>query len=64
MTAHIIQFPARGPFRVRIEREDCAWLVVARSHGWLFGSRNEARATAETIAAGFGVNVVDDANAN
>jgi hypothetical protein len=57
MTARILKFPERGPFAVRIEREDEAWLVVARDHGWLFGSRYEALADAEWIARGFGVAV-------
>jgi hypothetical protein len=57
MTAGIIKFPERGPFAVRIEREAEAWLVVARDHGWLHGSRHEAEAEAdaERVARGFGV---------
>jgi hypothetical protein len=58
MMADILRFPERGPFAVRIEREDSAWLVVARDHGWLHGSRREALADAERIARGFGVVVV------
>jgi hypothetical protein len=58
MMAGIIKFPERGPFVVRIEREGAAWLVVARNHGWLHGSRREALADAERIARGFGVVVV------
>jgi hypothetical protein len=58
MTAHILKFlDERGPFNVRVEREDQAWLVVAREHGWLFGSCYEALADAEWIARGFGVGV-------
>jgi hypothetical protein len=57
MTAHVILFPARGPFVVRIEREEAAWLVVCRSHGWLHGSQRDAIADAEAVAAGFGVAV-------
>jgi hypothetical protein len=59
MMAGIIHFPQRGPFSVRIEREDSAWLVVARSHAWLHGSRHEAEADAELIAGGYGVAVVE-----
>ena len=55
--AGIIKFPERGPFAVRIEREDSAWLVICRDHGWLHGSRLEALAVASTIARGFGVTV-------
>jgi hypothetical protein len=57
MTAHILKFPERGPFNVRVECEDTAWRVVARDHGWLHGSRHEALADAERIASGFGVAV-------
>jgi hypothetical protein len=57
MTARILKFPERGPFSVRIEHEDAAWLVVAREHGWLYGSRYEAQADAERIASGYGVGV-------
>jgi hypothetical protein len=57
MNANIIKFPERGPFAVRIRREDSAWLVVARDHGWLHGSRREAEADAEWIARAYGVAV-------
>jgi hypothetical protein len=57
MTAGIIQFPQRGPFAVRIEREAEAWLVICRSHAWLFGSRHAAMTEANGIASGFGVAV-------
>ena len=56
MTARLLQFPARGPFAVRIEREDdLAWAVICRDHSWLHGSRHEALADAFSIARGFGV---------
>ena len=42
MTARILKFPERGRFNVRVEREDQAWLVLARGHGWLFGCYREA----------------------
>jgi hypothetical protein len=63
MTAQIIRFPQRGPFAVSIQREGRAWLVVCRDHGWLFGSRNEAMASANEIARGHGVHVVKVSNA-
>jgi hypothetical protein len=59
MTAIIIPFPTRGPFAVCIEREDEAWLVIAKDHGWLFGSHHEATKEAREIARGFGVAVVE-----
>jgi hypothetical protein len=53
----VIPFPARGPFAVRVEREECAWLVICRTHGWLHSSYRHAIAEANTIARGFGVAV-------
>jgi hypothetical protein len=57
MTAQILPFPQRGPFAVSIERDGQGWLVICRHHGWLFGFSREAWASAEIIAAGFGVAV-------
>jgi hypothetical protein len=57
MTAQMISFPQRDPFVVRIEREDVAWLLICRDHGWMHGSLCEAIAEARAIAAGFGVPV-------
>jgi hypothetical protein len=57
MTAAILPFPDRGPFAIRVEREDCAWLVLAREHGWLHGSRHDAMRDARELARGFGVAV-------
>ena len=59
MMAGIIKFPECGPFAVRIFALDSAWIVVARSHAWLHGSRHEALADAEWIARGYGVAVVE-----
>jgi hypothetical protein len=59
MTARIIRFPSRGPFSVRVEREEGAWLVICRRHGWLHGSWREAITEAAEIARGFGVVVVE-----
>jgi hypothetical protein len=56
--AAILNFPARGPFAVRVmPSDDNAWLVVARSHGWLHSSLASALADARIIARGFGVAV-------
>jgi hypothetical protein len=54
VTARLLQFPARGPFSVRVEREAEAWLVICRGHGWLNGSRHEALSEAVELARGFG----------
>ena len=43
----------------RIEREAEAWLVICRSHAWLFGSRHAAMTEANGIARGFGIAVVE-----
>jgi hypothetical protein len=55
----ILKFPQRGPFAVTICREDEAWLVVCRQHGWLFGSNKEAVAEAHRTARSFGVSVIE-----
>ena len=57
MTAQIFSFPARGPFSVRIEREDQTWLVICRDHGWQFADQRNAINEAKNVAAGFGVAV-------
>ena len=60
MTARIIEFPPRRSFAVRIMREDKAWLVICRDHGWLHSSRDAALADAAEIAAGFGFSIRED----
>jgi hypothetical protein len=57
MSAVILQFPSRGPFDIRVEREidGDAWLVIARSHGWLHGDFVAALRDARDVAAGWGV---------
>jgi hypothetical protein len=57
MTAQIIPFPPRGPFAVRVEREQEARLVICRSHGWLHVDRLAAIVDAHAIAQGFGAAV-------
>jgi hypothetical protein len=58
MTAQIIPFPPHAPFVVRVEREQEAWLVLCRDHGWLHGDRRDAIADADAIAHGFCAAVV------
>jgi hypothetical protein len=53
----VLEFPERGPFTVTVRPEESAWLIIARDHSWLHGSRPEALANARTIAEGFGVAV-------
>jgi hypothetical protein len=53
----VLPFPARGPFTVRVCREESAWLVVCRDHGWLHADSTSALTEARQIAAGFGVAV-------
>jgi hypothetical protein len=57
MTARILRFPPRQPFDVLIKREGQAWLVIARSHAWLHGSRNSALNDAREVARGFGTSI-------
>jgi hypothetical protein len=65
MSARIIQFPQRGRFDVRVEREadGPSWLVLLhdRSHGWLRSDFIAALFDAHEIAAGFGTAVVSSA---
>ena len=56
MTAVILPFPA---YHVRIAREDPAWLVICRDHGWLHGSRADAAANAGWLANNHGVTIID-----
>jgi hypothetical protein len=57
MSAQIIQFPPRGPFYVRVERErdGDGWLAIAPNHGWMHGDFYSALCAARSIASGFGV---------
>jgi len=43
---------------VEVLRDESAWLVRYRQHGWLHGSRREALADAQVIADGFGVGLL------
>jgi hypothetical protein len=61
MTARIPQFSPIGPFTVHVEREAEAWIVICRSHAWLFGSRHAAMTETNGIASGHGVAVVVNA---
>ena len=67
MTAKILKFPPRGRFSsfpVRVVREDPAWLVIYRGHGWLHGSYQEAIRDAQEIADKFGAVVNDQSRAS
>jgi hypothetical protein len=55
MTAVVLPFPPRGPFKVELLREGPAYLVRARGSGWLHGSLVEALADAQWLAANAGV---------
>jgi hypothetical protein len=56
MTAVIMPFPL---FHVRIVREDLAWLVTCREHGWLHGSHADASANAGWLANNHGASIID-----
>jgi hypothetical protein len=45
-------------------REAEAWLVVCRDHGWLHGSRAEARAEAYWLSKNNGLPIQEISNAN
>jgi hypothetical protein len=57
MSATILVFPQRGPWRIEVRREADGWLVLARSHGWVHGSLEAARKDARWLAANAGVAV-------
>jgi hypothetical protein len=50
-TRVVLSFPQRGPWKIEVLREGPAFLVRARSHGWLHGSL----ADAQWLAANAGV---------
>jgi hypothetical protein len=54
-TAAVVRFPMRRSPAVWISREDQAWLVLAREHGWLFGSRREADIEAQWLGRNLGL---------
>lgn len=56
MTAVVIPFPH---YRVRITRDEGAWLVIVRDHGWVHGSHAEAGADARWLADNHGVPIID-----
>jgi hypothetical protein len=51
MTAVVLPFPRRGPWKIELLREGAAFLVRARNHGWLHGSLADALADAKWLAA-------------
>jgi hypothetical protein len=55
MSAAILPFPPRGPWKVELLREGPAFLVRARDHGWLHGSLADALADVQWLAATAGV---------
>jgi hypothetical protein len=60
MSAVILQFPPRGPWKIELLREGPAFLVRARSHSWLHSSLADALADAQWLAANGSVAIVTD----
>jgi hypothetical protein len=55
MTATIIRFPPRHAAVVwLLQAHQGGWLVLARGHGWLHGSRLDALADARWLAHNLG----------
>jgi hypothetical protein len=49
--AEIIRFPLRRTAAIFVVcADDGGWLALVGSHGWLFGSRREARAEAKWLS--------------
>jgi hypothetical protein len=53
----VYRFPPRRSAAIRIVGDGAAWLVLAREHGWLHGSRAEAIADAQWLALNLGIPV-------
>jgi hypothetical protein len=60
VTAAVIRFPIH-PVRV-VPSDEGAWLVEWRGRGWLHGTKADAMADAQTIAAAHGERVLDCSN--
>jgi hypothetical protein len=57
----LVRFPDRRATAIRIIRDDAAWLVVAREHGWLYGSRESAVADARWLSNNLGLRILEAA---
>jgi hypothetical protein len=55
--AAISRLPMRRSPAIWILRDGPAWLVLAREHGWLFGSRQEADREAGWLRSNLGLPV-------
>jgi hypothetical protein len=55
--AAIVRFPPRCSAAVWVMREGQSWLVVAGTHGWQHGSRQEADRDAAWMGRNLGVPV-------
>jgi hypothetical protein len=53
----VIRFPPRSIQTIVVYREhdDGGWLVIARAHGWLFGSLADARREARWLSQNLGL---------
>jgi hypothetical protein len=56
MTA-VVRFPGRHAACVWVIREDAAWLVLARGHGWLHGDYLDALDDARWLARNLGFTI-------
>lgn len=45
MTAQVFPFPPRGPFTVYVVDDEDGWLVLCRSHGWVYSDQRERMPT-------------------
>lgn len=56
MTATLAHFPPRRASAIFVcpERDGEGWLVVARGHGWLHGSRSDALEDARWLGRNLG----------
>ena len=55
-TVVVVRFPARCAAAVwLLQASEGGWLVLARAHGWLFGSLVEARSAARWLSRNLGL---------
>jgi hypothetical protein len=54
-TGDVLRFPPRASHAIWIVREREGWLVLAREHGWLHGTREHALDTARWLSKNLGL---------
>jgi hypothetical protein len=65
VAAIVIRFPPRRASAIFLceERDGDGWLVLARGHGWLHGSRSDALENARWLARNLGFSIIRELGA-